>query len=79
MVRLASGRADVEWSEVPVPHDGPTPFAQWLAHIADGTRATENIDLALDLTTLVDAADRSARSGREIAIEPQPTAGRVEE
>lgn len=79
MVRLASGRADGEWNEVPVPHDGPTPFEQWLAHVADGTRATENVDLALDLTTLVDAADRSARTSRAIAIEPQPVAGRTEE
>ena len=79
MVRLASGRAEGEWNEVPVLHDGPTPFEQWLAHIADGTRATENLDLALDLTTLVDAADRSARSGRATAIQTQPTAGRTEE
>ena len=79
MVRLASGRKEGEWNEIPVPHDGPTPFEQWLGHIADGTQATENVDLALDLTTLVDAADRSARSGRATTIEPQPAAGRTEE
>lgn len=78
MLRLGSARADGEWNEVPVPHDGPTPFEQWLAHIADGTPATENVDLALDLTTLVDAADRSARSGRAISIEPHLIAGGAE-
>jgi hypothetical protein len=37
-------------------------------HIEQGTSATENIALAVDLTTLMDAANRSAQTGK--AIEP---------
>jgi predicted dehydrogenase len=74
VVRIASARADGDWEEIPVPDDGPTPFEQWLAHIARGTRATENIALALDLTTLVEAADRSARSGTAVRIATPVTA-----
>jgi 1,5-anhydro-D-fructose reductase (1,5-anhydro-D-mannitol-forming) len=65
-----AGDADAGWDERPVPEDGPTPFDQWVTHIQDGTTATENIALSLDLTTLVHAADRSALTGRSVTIEP---------
>jgi predicted dehydrogenase len=58
-----------EFVELPVPADGPTPFEQWVAHIDDDTTATENVALALDLTTLVDAAGRSAQTGSALSIE----------
>jgi predicted dehydrogenase len=74
LVRAASTRAEGEWEEVPVPDDGPTPFEQWLTHITERTPASGNVALALDLTTLVDAADRSARSGTAVAVEPLPGA-----
>ena len=64
------------WSERPVPESAPSPFEQWLGHILEGTDATENIALALDLTTLVDAANRAATTGTSVAIESPATAGR---
>jgi predicted dehydrogenase len=57
-----------EWSELPLPDPLPSPFEEWLTHIEQGTTATENIALALDLTTLMDAANRSARTGEAIRL-----------
>jgi predicted dehydrogenase len=67
LVGPAGGDRDAPWSELPIPESGPTPFEGWVSHIAEGTNATENIALALDLTSLVDAAYRSARAGTTIA------------
>jgi predicted dehydrogenase len=68
MIRSAkAGRSDA-WSELPLPDPLPGPFDQWVSHIERGTTATENIALALDLTTLMDAANRAARTGEAIRI-----------
>jgi predicted dehydrogenase len=78
LVRTADAEADDEdggWAEVPIPDSGPTPFEQWVRHILDGTTASENLALALDLTTLVAAADRSALSGRAVPITAPDAAG----
>jgi len=56
------------WSEVPVPEDGPSPFWQWVSHIEYGSTATENIALAIDLTALMDAANRAASTGAKIGL-----------
>jgi 1,5-anhydro-D-fructose reductase (1,5-anhydro-D-mannitol-forming) len=61
------GRGD-DWTELVLPDHAPGPFDQWIGHIEQGTVATENIALAVDLTTLMDAADRSARTGQTIRI-----------
>jgi 1,5-anhydro-D-fructose reductase (1,5-anhydro-D-mannitol-forming) len=66
------------WTEIPIPETAPSPFRQWVSHIADETTATENIALALDLTALVDAANRSAQEGRAVALEADPVAEDVE-
>jgi 1,5-anhydro-D-fructose reductase (1,5-anhydro-D-mannitol-forming) len=57
-----------QWAEWPVPDDGPTPFQQWVRHVQDGTVASENLALALDLTRLVDAANRAASTGTTVAV-----------
>ena len=73
-----TGRGDdAAWSELPVPESGPSPFEQWVTHILEDTSATENISLALDLTTLVDAATRSAASGTAVTIDGQQVAART--
>jgi len=46
----------------------PKAFDQWVAHIQQGTKATENIALGLDLTAIVEAAYRSAESGQAIRL-----------
>jgi 1,5-anhydro-D-fructose reductase (1,5-anhydro-D-mannitol-forming) len=53
----------------------PTAFSQWVAHIKQGTQAAENIQLGLDLTALVEAANRSAATDRAVAIASLERAG----
>jgi len=56
------------WQPVALPDDVPGAFDQWVAHIQQGTRATENIAAALDLTALMEAANASAAGGRAVAL-----------
>lgn len=51
-----------------IPQDAPTAFDQWIEHIHKGTDAEENIQLAVDLTKLMEASNRSVQEGRPIAI-----------
>ncbi|MFX4272519.1 Gfo/Idh/MocA family protein [Propionibacteriaceae bacterium Y1685] len=55
------------WEAVELPPHGPSPFEQWLRHIADGTRPDDNLARAVELTRLVVAADASAASGRTVS------------
>jgi predicted dehydrogenase len=52
--------------ELPVPDDGPGPFARWVDHVRSGIRADDNLARAVELTRLVAAANRSAAEGRTI-------------
>ena len=72
---LVRDATDAAWTELAIPPSEPTPFEQWVGHIQDGTEATENIALALDLTTLVDLANRSARTGTALHAEPSEASG----
>lgn len=59
-----------EWSTqyIPEGNDPPTAYSQWVRHISDGTKPTENNTLAMDLTAIVEAANRSAREDRGVAL-----------
>lgn len=68
-IRVRSNREpDVGWSEVATGERLPYAFEQWVGHIQNGTEADENIAYALDLTRLMDAANRSAAEGRAIPL-----------
>ncbi|GAB3392207.1 Gfo/Idh/MocA family oxidoreductase [Humibacter soli] len=54
---------DGEIERIPVPADLPSAFEQWVGHIANGTRADDNLDRAVELTRLVVAANSAARTG----------------
>lgn len=54
------------WRELPLPEPRPGAFAQWVRHIHDGTRADDNLDHALALTSMVVAANRAAATGRSV-------------
>jgi predicted dehydrogenase len=56
-------------NQLPVPEDGKDPFAQWVDHITEGTRADDNLARAVELTRLVVAANEAAAQGRAIAYE----------
>jgi predicted dehydrogenase len=49
--------------------DRPSAFHQWVGHIQQGTSATENIQIALDLTRLMEASNRSARDGQLVRLD----------
>jgi predicted dehydrogenase len=53
----------------------PGAFEQWVGHIRRGTTATENLELALDLTAVVEAAYRSAAGGRTVRPDSLERAG----
>jgi hypothetical protein len=50
-----------------VPEHNPDPFAQWVDHIGNGTRADDNLTRAVELTRLVAAANQAAEEGRTIS------------
>jgi predicted dehydrogenase len=75
LMRSTARSGDDAWTELPIPDSGPTPFESWVLNILEDTKATENVALALDLTVLVDAANRSALAGTAVRIgPPQPAA-----
>jgi predicted dehydrogenase len=52
-----------------IPPDQPTPFEQWVSHIQHGATAVENIQAALDLSMLMEAANHSATSHQPIRLD----------
>ena len=65
---LVRSARDTQWSAAEVPVDRPSAFDQWVAHIQNGTTATENIQIALDLTKLMEAANRSVAENRPVRL-----------
>lgn len=61
---MKAWQVEKEW-----PANKPSAFDQWVSHIQNGTTADENIGLALDLTRLMDASNRSAKSEASFRLE----------
>jgi 1,5-anhydro-D-fructose reductase (1,5-anhydro-D-mannitol-forming) len=62
--------AEQQWlASAKLPPDRPSAFHQWVEHIQQGTTAAENIQSALDLTRLMEAANRSARGGHPVRLD----------
>jgi 1,5-anhydro-D-fructose reductase (1,5-anhydro-D-mannitol-forming) len=57
----------VEISKLPPHRIGA--FEQWVQHIQNGTTADENIDLAVDLTRLMQASNLSYRLNRPVSLD----------
>ena len=66
LVAVGAAFGGEEAHELPIAPDGPGPFAQWIEHVGDGTRADDNLASAVELTRLVAAANRAAAEGRTI-------------
>lgn len=59
-----------EWTVQPeFPPRHPMAFEQWVGHIQEGTTATQNIQLARDLTALMEAANISARTKQAVRLD----------
>ncbi|MCU6710366.1 Gfo/Idh/MocA family oxidoreductase [Paenibacillus sp. J5C_2022] len=57
-----------DWEEVALPASRASAFHQWVEHIEQGTDAKENVQLAKELTMLMEAANLSASGRRPIAL-----------
>ena len=51
-----------------IPQDRPLAFSQWVKHIQQGTTATENIQVAVNLTSLMEAANISAHTRQAVRL-----------
>lgn len=58
-----------QWEVLPLPQNRPSAFQQWVTHIQKDTTATENIQTALDLTLLMEAANLSAQSNQPVQLD----------
>jgi predicted dehydrogenase len=62
--------AETQWlARADLPAERPSAFHQWVDHIQQGTTATENIQIALDLTRLMEAANLSASGGHPVRLD----------
>ncbi|QGQ94391.1 gfo/Idh/MocA family oxidoreductase [Paenibacillus psychroresistens] len=68
MVYRSSLTPESAWIEVEMPAPVIPAFDQWVEHIENGTIATENIELALDLTKLMEASNLSVKLNRVVAL-----------
>jgi len=58
-----------DWTEVAQGTPRVSAFEQWVQHIQGGTEATENVQLARDLTILMEASNRSVAQKRTIRVD----------
>lgn len=58
-----------QWSEWSLPDNRESAFHQWVRHIQENTSADENVAAALELTRLMEAANRSVKESRLIRLE----------
>lgn len=67
---VRSNKANKEaWETVELPANAPSAFEQWVRHIKEDTVAETNLRLAVDLTKLMEASNKSAASGRSVRLD----------
>ncbi len=66
---VRSNRGSGQWERLEVDEPQPAAFDQWVQHIRNGTEATDNVAVAVDLTRLMEASTRSVAEGRPIRID----------
>ena len=66
--KLSAGGQDWQDWTTRIPQDLPLAFSQWVKHIQQGTTATENIQVAVNLTSLMEAANNSARTRQAVRL-----------
>ena len=69
-LRVRSTRPVTSWRDIEIESDRPTAFDTWVRQVIDGTRDDRNLDLALDLTAVVEAAYASDSTGRVVDLRP---------
>ena len=66
--RLSDGGQDWQDRTMSIPQDRPLAFSQWVKHIQQGTTETENIQVEVNLTSLMEAANTSARTRQAVRL-----------
>ncbi|RKP44811.1 gfo/Idh/MocA family oxidoreductase [Cohnella endophytica] len=66
---VRSNKGSGQWERLEIDSSLPAAFDQWVSHIEQNTDATDNVNLAVDLTRLMEASVRSASEGRPIRID----------
>lgn len=66
-LNVRSNRED-GWKQIELPQEDPMAFDQWVDHILNGTEAADNVEIAVDLTRMMEASSLSAKSGRSVFI-----------
>lgn len=56
------------WKEVALQSNRESAFHQWVDHIQNNTLGTQNVEMAVELTRLMEVANRSAKEGCVIPI-----------
>ncbi|MFD2080666.1 Predicted dehydrogenase [Actinopolymorpha cephalotaxi] len=69
LVRSPGHEGGEKWVELPVPGDQPDAFDQWVEHIGQGTRPTANVEMGVDLTRLMEAANHSVAVDGPVRID----------
>jgi 1,5-anhydro-D-fructose reductase (1,5-anhydro-D-mannitol-forming) len=69
LVRSPAHEDGKRWVELPIPADQPSAFDQWVDHIEQGTRPTANVEIGLDLTRLMEAANHSVATSAPVRID----------
>jgi predicted dehydrogenase len=69
-LRVRSTRPVTSWRDIEIEADRPTAFDTWVRQVIDGTRDDKNLDLALDLTAVVEDAYASDSTGRVVDLRP---------
>jgi len=57
------------WTKLELDASLPSAFSQWVGHIQNGTEAADNVAMAVDLTKLMEASNRSAAEGRAVRLD----------
>jgi 1,5-anhydro-D-fructose reductase (1,5-anhydro-D-mannitol-forming) len=67
---LAGRPANNAWSVwADIPPDQSPPFQQWVSHMQHGTTAAENVQAAIDLSMLIEAANSSAKKDQPVRLD----------
>ncbi|MFK7696054.1 Gfo/Idh/MocA family protein [Paenibacillus sp. HJGM_3] len=67
-LQVRSSKSGDGWFTVDIPEQLPMAFDQWVGHVTDGTEATDNVNMAVELTRLMEAANRSVAEGRPVKL-----------
>jgi 1,5-anhydro-D-fructose reductase (1,5-anhydro-D-mannitol-forming) len=59
----------LRWVARDLPPSAPKAFSQWVTHMQQGTKATANLALGLDLSAFMEAAYRSAATGQAVRLD----------